>query len=108
MKVVGRSGAVMDLPEQLARAMIRNGSVEPAGESEQVAAPASSLTEPVVIVADYADAGRTTQPQPEQPPAKASAADVRAWAAAEGIECPAKGRVSLKVVQAYIQAHREG
>lgn len=106
MKVVGRSGAVMDLPEQLARALLRDDSVKLVEEPEVAPAP-TDPAEPVVVVVDYAAAGRITEPQPEQLP-KASAADVRAWAADNGIDCPDRGRVPLKVVQAYIQAHQEG
>jgi hypothetical protein len=36
------------------------------------------------------------------------AAEVRAWAAAEGVECPAKGRVPKAVRAAYDEAHGSG
>lgn len=51
MRVVGRSGIVMDLRESLARGLIRSGAVQPVGESadrppEQAPAPAPVADEP--------------------------------------------------------------
>lgn len=42
------------------------------------------------------------------PPAEATAAQVRAWAAAQGIEVAAKGRVPAALRAAYDDAHRPG
>jgi hypothetical protein len=93
MKVVGRSGQVMDLAEGLARSLLRAGHVKVA-EPEQVE-PEPQVE---VSVVDYAAAGRTTEPLPDN-------ATIRAWAAQQDIDCPDRGRVPNAVLDAYREAH---
>lgn len=101
MRVVGRSGCVMDLPDQLARALLRDGSVWPVEESPATPAPARADAEPdekTVEMVDYAAAGRTTSPQPDN-------AAVRAWAQDHGYDVSPRGKIPAAVLSAYREAH---
>lgn len=82
MRVVGRSGIVMDLPVSLARGLLRSGVVE-------VAQTPTPRVE------------RATGD--EQVP---TAAQVRRWAKQAGVDCPARGQVPQHVVDAYQDAHK--
>lgn len=46
----------------------------------------------------------TTSPAPEPAPAPPTAKDIRIWAAMNGIECPAKGKIPGRVRDAFNEA----
>ncbi len=84
MKVVGRSGIEMDLDDEFAQGLLRDGTVRRVGDEPD---------------ADTSDGGTETGTEP-------SAAEVRAWAKDNDIDVPAKGKLPQDVVDAYKDAHR--
>ncbi|MFI0718917.1 histone-like nucleoid-structuring protein Lsr2 [Streptomyces sp. NPDC021224] len=53
-----------------------------------------------------AQADAETEQAPETTPSAPAAADVRAWAAEQGIEVSAKGKIPQDVTDAYVAAHQ--
>lgn len=62
---------------------------------------------PFIAVARRTTGGRKAPAVARRRPATgASATDIRAWAAARGMQVSARGRVSAEVREAYEEAHR--
>ncbi|TCO56793.1 Lsr2 family DNA-binding protein [Actinocrispum wychmicini] len=81
-------------PPETVRALLPNG-IEVTVSAEQARLCHYPLvTEP----ADTADERSETDPP--------TPADVRAWAQATGVDCPDKGRIPDRVMQAYRDAHQ--
>jgi hypothetical protein len=72
-------------PQEIVRVIFASGATG-AVSAEQARRCGYRLHQPVV---------------PEHKPARPTTAQVRAWAAENGVDCPAKGRIPAEVYEAY-------
>lgn len=105
MRVVGRSGIVLDLDEDLAVCLLREGSVrETDDEPDRSDDEQPDGGRPAEETESQADGhGDTPNPAVEVPTAP-KPAEIRQWAKDNGVTCPATGRIPRAVLDAYTAA----
>lgn len=92
--------------------LVIQGGVTTAREGHPILDAYRAEFEPLTVTfevdGDPTPAAPPAQAAPAAPPAPAPApADVRVWAAEQGIEVSAKGKLPADVVDAYVAAHQE-
>lgn len=107
MRVVGRSGIVLDLDEDLAACLLREGSARPTDDEPDRSDDGDEPSDggaPTEETEGQADGqGDTPNPAAEEATAP-KPAEIRQWAKENGVACPATGRVPRAVLDAYAAA----
>jgi hypothetical protein len=106
---VAKGGAVLVLGDK--RIVLQQGQT--VREGHPILAGREQLFEPFTVDYEVEDAQKSEAPPkapevkkqdaPKEPDAKA----VRAWAAENGVEVPARGKLPAEVVEQYVAAHPE-